>query len=53
MKRDWNQSADRLASTALQKEQGVVITSEGDRQDLITLNRLDELLKSKQAESVV
>ncbi|CAI5722011.1 unnamed protein product [Peronospora effusa] len=53
MKRDWNQSADRLASTALQKEQGVVITSEGDRQDLITLNRLDELLKSKQTESVV
>ncbi|CAI5722522.1 unnamed protein product [Peronospora farinosa] len=29
MKRDWNQSADRLASTALQKEQGVAINSEG------------------------
>ena len=47
MKRDWNQSADRLASAALQQEKGTVISSQEDRQDLITLNRLDELLKPR------
>ena len=48
MKREWNQSADRLASTALQSEKGRTIVAEEDRQDLMTLNRLDELLKPKQ-----
>jgi len=47
MKRDWNQSADRLASSVLQREEGEVITSEEERQDLITLNRLGELLKPR------
>lgn len=44
MKRDWNQSGDRLASTALQYEKGMRVTSNQDLQDLISLNRLDELL---------
>ncbi|GMF20123.1 unnamed protein product [Phytophthora fragariaefolia] len=52
MKREWNQSADRLASTALQKEEGAHLTSDEDRQDLITLNRLDELLKPKVTDQV-
>ncbi|GMF33270.1 unnamed protein product [Phytophthora fragariaefolia] len=47
MKREWNQSADKSASAALQQEEGVVVTSEDDKQDLITLNRLDELLKPR------
>ncbi|GMF45625.1 unnamed protein product [Phytophthora fragariaefolia] len=47
MKREWNQSADKVASEALQQEEGVVVTSEDDKQDLITLNRLDELLKPR------
>ncbi|POM68913.1 Reverse transcriptase [Phytophthora palmivora] len=47
MKRDWNQSADSLASAALRRENGVVIVTEEERQDLVTLNRLDELLIAK------
>ncbi|POM72405.1 Reverse transcriptase, partial [Phytophthora palmivora] len=47
MKRDWNQSADSLASAALRRESGVVIVAEEERQDLVTLNRLDELLIAK------
>ncbi|POM62381.1 reverse transcriptase [Phytophthora palmivora] len=43
MKRDWNQSADSLASAALRRESGVVVVKEEERQDLMTLNRLDEL----------
>ncbi|GMF45086.1 unnamed protein product [Phytophthora fragariaefolia] len=52
MKREWNQSADRLTITALQKEEGVHLTSDQDRQDLITLIRLDELLKPKVTDQV-
>ncbi|OWZ09979.1 reverse transcriptase [Phytophthora megakarya] len=37
----------RLGSAALQREEGEVITSEDDRQDLITLNRLGEKLEPK------
>ncbi|GMF41602.1 unnamed protein product [Phytophthora fragariaefolia] len=44
--------ADRLASTALQKEEGTHITSDEDCQDLVTLNRLDELLKPKITDQV-
>ncbi|POM68986.1 Reverse transcriptase [Phytophthora palmivora] len=47
MKRDWDQSADSLASAALRRESGVVIATEEDRQDLMTLTRLDELLIAK------
>ncbi|POM57989.1 Reverse transcriptase, partial [Phytophthora palmivora] len=42
VKRDWNGSADSLASAALQRQGGVMIESDEDKQDLITLNRLDE-----------
>ncbi|POM68506.1 LOW QUALITY PROTEIN: Reverse transcriptase [Phytophthora palmivora] len=42
MKRDWNQSTDSLASAALRRESGVVIVTEEDRQDLMTLNRLHD-----------
>jgi len=52
MKRDWNQSADRLASSALQREEGAIITSGEELQDLITLNRLDELLKPRDDSAV-
>ncbi|KAE9075070.1 hypothetical protein PF005_g25099 [Phytophthora fragariae] len=45
MKRDWNQSADRLASQALQAEVGTVVTSAEIMQELVTLNRLDKILK--------
>ncbi|POM64178.1 Reverse transcriptase [Phytophthora palmivora] len=41
MKRDWNQSADSLASAALRRESGVVIVTEEERQDL------EELLIAK------
>ncbi|POM80706.1 LOW QUALITY PROTEIN: Reverse transcriptase [Phytophthora palmivora] len=47
MKRDWNQSADSLASAALRRESEVVIVKEEERQDLMTLNRLNELLIAK------
>ncbi|KAE8986765.1 hypothetical protein PR001_g19397 [Phytophthora rubi] len=44
VKRDWNQSADRLAGAALQRQDGAVVVSDAEREDLTTLNRLDELL---------
>ena len=44
VKRDWNASADKFASEALQNEKGGIVTDDNDRQDLVTLNRLDELL---------
>ena len=44
VKRDWNASADRLASKALQIEKGGIVIDDNDRQDQVTLNRLDELL---------
>ncbi|KAE9276198.1 hypothetical protein PR003_g29127 [Phytophthora rubi] len=53
MKRDWNQSADRLASQALQAEVGTVVTSAEITQELVTLNRLDEVLKPKNNDAVV
>ena len=44
MKRDWNQSADRLSSNALQQETGRMTLSERECQNLRSLNRLDELM---------
>ena len=38
-KREWNQSANRLASTSLQQETGTSITSESDMQDLVSLDQ--------------
>ena len=53
MKREWNQSADLLASKALQQEQGLIALSDQDRQDISLLNRLDELLTPKSVDQVV
>ncbi|ETM48791.1 hypothetical protein L914_06727 [Phytophthora nicotianae] len=47
VKRDWNQSTDRLANTALHQQEGAVVTSEADCDDLVVLNRLQELLLPK------
>ncbi|POM59574.1 reverse transcriptase, partial [Phytophthora palmivora] len=51
-KRDWNGSADSLASAALQRQGGVKIESDEEKQDLITLNRLDEVLVVKRTDQV-
>ncbi|ETM56933.1 hypothetical protein L914_00175 [Phytophthora nicotianae] len=52
VKRDWNQSADMLANTELHQHEGKVVTSEADCDDLVVLNRLQELLLPKDEESV-
>ncbi|KAI9989987.1 hypothetical protein PInf_020293 [Phytophthora infestans] len=44
VKRDWNASADSLASAALRNQCGVEVEREAERQDLVTLNRLDEVV---------
>ncbi|OWZ03031.1 reverse transcriptase [Phytophthora megakarya] len=44
VKRDWNGSADSLASAALQRQCGIEIESDIEIQDLIILNRLDKIL---------
>ena len=49
MNREWNQSADRLPSKALQNGKERSVGTEEDRRDLTTSKRLDELLKPKQA----
>ncbi|OWZ00376.1 LOW QUALITY PROTEIN: reverse transcriptase, partial [Phytophthora megakarya] len=52
VKRDWNGSADSLASAALQRQCGIEIDSDAEIQDLITLNRLDEILIVKIEEEI-
>ncbi|ETP31408.1 hypothetical protein F442_19730 [Phytophthora nicotianae P10297] len=52
VKLDWNQSADRLANTALHQQEGTVVTSETECDDLVVLNRLQELLLPKDEGSV-
>ena len=42
MKREWNQSADRLANAALQQQQGVDEIPEEEWKDLETINCLPE-----------
>ncbi|OWZ19695.1 reverse transcriptase [Phytophthora megakarya] len=44
VKRYWNGSADSRASAALQSQCRLKIETDSDIQDLITLNRLDEIL---------
>ena len=44
VKRVWNASADRLASGALQNEKVGIVIDDNDRQYLVTLDRLYELL---------
>ena len=53
MKRNWNQSADLLASNALQQEKSKMPVSDQDRQNLHSLNRLDESLTPKSVDRVV
>ena len=53
MKREWNQSADRLAIAALQHEKGTIVDSDQGLQDLISLNRLHELLLPERTDRVV
>ncbi|GMF48428.1 unnamed protein product [Phytophthora fragariaefolia] len=53
VKRNWNQSADKLASAALQREAGEQVTYQTDIDDLATLNRLAELLVPQSQISVV
>ncbi|POM58038.1 Reverse transcriptase [Phytophthora palmivora] len=52
VKREWNQSVDKLASAALQRLEDEIVTSEEGREDLATLNRLSELLKPKPSDDV-
>ncbi|OWY97810.1 reverse transcriptase, partial [Phytophthora megakarya] len=47
VKRDWNGSADSLASAALQRQKGIEVPEGPGYQDLVTLNRLDEILIPK------
>ncbi|KAE9289079.1 hypothetical protein PR003_g25647 [Phytophthora rubi] len=44
VKRDWNGSADSLASSALQRQAGVEVEEDCDFENLVTLNRLEEIL---------
>ncbi|OWZ18405.1 reverse transcriptase, partial [Phytophthora megakarya] len=44
---DWNGNADCLASAALQRQCDVEVETEEEIQDLVTLNRLDEILMVK------
>ncbi|ETK89016.1 hypothetical protein L915_06823 [Phytophthora nicotianae] len=52
VKRDWNQSTDRLANTALHQQEGTAVTLDADCDDLVVLNRLKELMLPKNEESV-
>ncbi|POM75143.1 Reverse transcriptase [Phytophthora palmivora] len=52
VKRDWNGSADSLTSAALQRQGAAEIESDECKQDLITLNRLGEVLVIKKADQV-
>ncbi|OWZ02052.1 reverse transcriptase [Phytophthora megakarya] len=47
VKRDWNGSADSIASAALQRQCGIKVESDAEIQVLITLNRLEEILVVK------
>ena len=53
MKRDLNASANRLESEALQKEKDCIVIDDKDRQDLVTLTRLDELLIPRKTNHMV
>ncbi|OWY95151.1 reverse transcriptase, partial [Phytophthora megakarya] len=44
VKRDWNGSAASLVSAAQHRQCGIEVESDKEFQDLITLNRLDEIL---------
>ncbi|KAE9323578.1 hypothetical protein PF008_g17318 [Phytophthora fragariae] len=50
VKRDWNGSADSLAGAALQRQAGVEVEEDPDFENLVTLNRLEEILVAREAE---
>ncbi|OWZ15805.1 reverse transcriptase [Phytophthora megakarya] len=52
VKRDWNGSADSLASAALQRQCGVGVETEEETQDIVTLNRLNEILIMKTEDEI-
>ncbi|OWY99437.1 reverse transcriptase [Phytophthora megakarya] len=53
VKRDWNGSADSLASAALQRQRGIEVQATPGYQELVTLNRLDAILIPKTENPVV
>ncbi|GMF29423.1 unnamed protein product [Phytophthora fragariaefolia] len=52
VRRDRNGSADRLASAAVQRQAGIMVEDEADLLDLVTLNRLDKILKAASIQEV-
>ncbi|KAE8909730.1 hypothetical protein PF005_g22221 [Phytophthora fragariae] len=50
VKRDWNGSANSLAGAALQRQAGVEVEEDSDFENLVTLNRLEEILAVKEVE---
>ncbi|KAE8980248.1 hypothetical protein PR002_g24183 [Phytophthora rubi] len=50
VKRDWNGCADSLAVAALQRQAGVELEEDSDFENLVTLNRLEEILVAREAE---
>ncbi|KAE8875717.1 hypothetical protein PF003_g40167 [Phytophthora fragariae] len=50
VKRDWNGSTDSLAGAALQRQAGVEVEEDSDFENLVTLNRLEEILAVKEVE---
>ncbi|KAE8980853.1 hypothetical protein PR003_g24467 [Phytophthora rubi] len=50
VKRDWNGSADSLAGAALQRQAGVEVEGDSDFENLVTLNRLEEILTVKEVD---
>ena len=53
MKRDWNQSAVRMASKYVQVDKATIAFFDQNRQNLISLNRLDALLTPKSVDQVI
>ena len=53
VERDWNQSADRLASESLQQEKGRNVATEEYQEELTTLNRLDKLITLGNTEELI
>ena len=53
MQRDCNQSVERFVSAALQQEKGKIITLDRELEDLMVLNRLNELLTPGGTDQVI
>ncbi|OWZ09793.1 LOW QUALITY PROTEIN: reverse transcriptase [Phytophthora megakarya] len=53
VERDWNGSTDSPASAALQRQGGIEVQKGPGYQDLVTLNRLDEILIPRTENPVV